>query len=191
MSSKLIRAAFEEHVSVFTRVQNELSDEILLAADILSTALLGRNKVLFCGNGGSAADCQHLAAELVGRFVNDRIPLPAIALTTDTSSITAIANDYHFDDIFARQVQALAREGDVLIGISTSGNSANVIKAIQAANELGVKTIGMAGRDGGLLRSVCDQPIVVPSETTARIQEVHIFIGHMLCALIEAKMKLG
>ena len=153
---------------------------------LLASCVKRRNKVLLCGNGGSAADAQHIAAELVGRFVVERKGLPAIALTTDTSIITAISNDYGYDRVFSRQVEALASEGDVLIGISTSGHSSNVIAAVAAAKELGCYTIGLLGGSGGKLKSLVDKPIVVPASHTAQIQECHIVIGHMWCAMIDA-----
>ena len=142
-------------------------------------------KLLLCGNGGSAADCQHIAAELVGRFEMERRALPAIALTTDTSILTAVGNDYSFDKIFERQVEALGKEGDVLIGISTSGNSRNVTNAVKRARELGLLTVGFSGKDGGELSKVADHCFVVKSFSTPRIQEVHITLGHILCDFIE------
>ena len=165
-----------------------LDNDVVAAGSLASTTLLNGGKILFCGNGGSAADSQHLAAELTGRFVNDRRPLAAIALSTDTSALTCIGNDYSFDEIFARQVAALGRTGDLLIGISTSGNSRNVIRAVEDAKEIGIKTIGFLGRDGGQLKNLCDYNIVVPSDVTARIQECHILIGHTLCGLIEQEL---
>jgi len=143
------------------------------------------NKVLLCGNGGSAADAQHIAAELVGRFVTERKGLPAIALTTDTSILTAVANDYGYNHVFARQVEAHARPGDVLIGISTSGTSVNVQAAVDAAMQVGCTTIGLLGRDGGTLKTSVDLAITVPVQTTAAIQECHIVIGHMWCAMVD------
>jgi D-sedoheptulose 7-phosphate isomerase len=148
-------------------------------------------KILLCGNGGSASDSQHIAAELVGRFVADRTPLPAIALSTDTSALTAIANDYGYREVFARQVQALGRAGDCLIGISTSGNSDNVLAAVRTAKALGIRTIGLTGRGGGALAQECEIALVVPSDVTARIQEAHIFIGHILCEQIETDLGLA
>jgi D-sedoheptulose 7-phosphate isomerase len=142
-------------------------------------------KVLLCGNGGSAADAQHIAGELVGRFNIDRKPLPAVALTTDTSVLTAVANDYSFDKIFERQVEALGEEGDVLIAISTSGNSTNVVRAVEKANEMGLLTVGFLGKDGGLLKELCQHYFLVKSHSTPRIQEVHITLGHVLCDFIE------
>ncbi len=160
------------------------------AAELAVSALHGGNKLMFCGNGGSAADSQHLAAELTGRFLKDRRPLAAMALSTDTSALTCIGNDYSFDEVFARQVQGLGRAGDVLVAISTSGHSRNVIRAVEEAKQLGVKVIGLLGRDGGALSTMSDVAIVVPSQVTARIQESHILIGHTLCGLIEQHMGL-
>lgn len=155
------------------------------AARVLAGVLAAGGKLLFCGNGGSAADCQHLAAELTGRFVHDRRPLAALALTTDTSALTCIANDYAFDQVFARQIHALGRPGDALVAISTSGNSPNVLAAVEAARALGMPCVGLLGRDGGALGSRCEPAIVVPSQVTARIQEAHILIGHSLCGMLE------
>jgi D-sedoheptulose 7-phosphate isomerase len=157
-------------------------------SETVINALQHGKKLLICGNGGSAADAQHFAAELVGRFMIDRKPLPAIALTTDTSVITAVGNDYSFDDIFSRQVEALAVEGDVVVGISTSGNSENVIKAICAAQEKGCHTFGLLGKNGGKLKTLCKQSYVVPSDESARIQEVHIMIEHIICQMVEEKI---
>jgi D-sedoheptulose 7-phosphate isomerase len=147
-------------------------------------------KLMLCGNGGSAADSQHLAAEFTGRFIKDRPPIAAIALSTDTSALTCIANDYSFDAIFARQVQAIGKPGDCLIAISTSGNSGNVLAAVAAAKALGITCIGLLGRDGGKLKAECDIAIVVPSQVTARIQEAHILIGHSLCGAVEQQLGL-
>lgn len=167
-----------------------LDDDVTSGARMASDTLLNGGKILFCGNGGSAADSQHLAAELTGRFVNDRRPLAAIALSTDTSALTCIGNDYSFDEIFARQVTGLGTYGDTLIGISTSGNSKNVIRAVEEARKIGIKTIGLLGRNGGKLRGICDQSIVVPHDVTARIQECHILIGHTFCGLIEENLNI-
>ncbi|MFC2000635.1 SIS domain-containing protein [Chloroflexota bacterium] len=160
------------------------TDSILKVASLLVQAFRRGNKVLLFGNGGSAADAQHIAGELAGRFYLDRDPLPAIALTANTSSLTAIANDYDYEIIFARQLKALARKGDVAIGISTSGNSLNVIAAIEEATRCGATTIALIGR-GGRLAEVADHVISVPSEDTPRIQEVHITIAHLICSLVE------
>jgi len=145
-------------------------------------------KILLCGNGGSATDCQHIAAELTGRFINNRRPLAAISLSTDSSALTCIGNDYSFDEVFARQVTALISYNNLLICISTSGNSRSLIRAAEEAYQKSARVIGLLGRDGGLLKSVCDISIVVPSYVTARIQECHILIGHTLCGFIEYEL---
>jgi len=165
-------------------IENNLSD-IELASQAAVETLKNGNKILLFGNGGSAADAQHIAAELSGRFVNERIALPGIALTTDTSALTAIANDYGYDMVFARQVQALAQKGDLLIGISTSGNSSNVLKAFEVGKEIGCKTLALAGRDGGKMTQITDIKVIVNDSVTARIQEMHILIGHILCQAID------
>lgn len=149
-------------------------------------SLKNSGKIHLCGNGGSASDAQHIAAELSGRFYYDRAPLNAEALHVNTSYLTAVANDYSFDMVYARMLQASARKGDVLIGISTSGNSANILKTIEVAKELGIKTIGMTGESGGKMAGCCDILLNVPSKCTPRIQESHIMIGHIICEIIEA-----
>ena len=159
-------------------------DRIIEATDMLVDCLRDGNKILIFGNGGSAADAQHLAAEFVNRFQIERPPLAAASLSTDTSILTSIGNDYHFDDIFSKQIQALGRRGDIALGISTSGNSANVIRAINEARKIGIATIGMTGR-GGQLAEIADLAFKVDSDTTARIQESHITIGHILCDLVD------
>lgn len=179
-----------EHLALIQRL-SALEPDLDQAATRLTATLEAGGKLMFCGNGGSAADSQHIAAELTGRFIKDRRPLAALALSTDTSALTCISNDYSYDEVFHRQVLALGRPGDCLIGISTSGNSRNVIRAVQAAQELGLHTIGLLGRDGGELKALADHSIVVPSPTTARIQEMHILIGHTLCGLIEEKLGLA
>ena len=158
------------------------------AAMICVESLKNGGKIHFCGNGGSAADAQHLAAELSGRFYYDRPPLNAEALHVNTSYLTAVANDYSFDMVYARMLQASARKGDVLVGISTSGNSSNILKTIEMAKDMGVKTIGMTGETGGKMADICDILINVPSKCTPRIQESHIMIGHIICEIIEATM---
>ena len=183
--NNLFEAARLEHLEVFEALQ-ALGPRIEEIAQVLANCLRAGGKVMFCGNGGSAADSQHIAAELTGRFVNDRAPLAGLALSTDSSALTCIGNDYGFPNIFERQVQALGKAGDCLVGISTSGNSENVIRAIGTANSMGITTIGLLGRDGGKLATLCRHQATVPSKTTARIQEAHIFIGHLWCANIEA-----
>lgn len=186
----LLLSGLDEHREVFGRLA-ALSTVIEAAAGLIQTTLSGGGKLMLCGNGGSAADSQHIAAELAGRFVKDRRPLAAVALSTDTSALTCIANDYGFDEVFSRQVTGLGRRGDCLLAISTSGNSRNVLRAAEAAGEADIRVIGLLGRDGGALRALCDVPIVVPSSTTARIQEAHIFIGHTLCAMVEEALGLA
>lgn len=185
-----LQSGLQEHLDVFRRLAG-LAEAVEKAADLLASSLTAGHKIMLCGNGGSAADSQHLAAELVGRFVKDRRPLAALALSTDSSALTCIGNDYGFDDVFHRQVVGLGRAGDCLVAISTSGNSRNVMKAAEAARAIDIRTIGLLGRDGGALAHLCDVPIVVPSTTTARIQEAHIFIGHMLCTLVEQRLSLA
>jgi len=180
-------AQLSEHQELFARI-GALGPDVQRAADSLSDALRRGGKVMFCGNGGSAADSQHLAAEFTGRFINDRRPLAALALSTDSSALTCIANDYAFEQVFERQLRALGRAGDALVAISTSGNSANVLRAAQAAREIGVLVVGLLGRDGGRLMPLCNVALVVPSDTTARIQEAHIFIGHTLCGMVERSL---
>jgi D-sedoheptulose 7-phosphate isomerase len=159
-----------------------------VAAEIVNTYKQNDGKVLFCGNGGSAADAQHIAAELSGRFYTDREPLFAEALHVNSSYMTAVANDYSYDEVYSRMVKAAGRKGDVLIGISTSGNSANVVKAIEEANKRGMITVGMTGENGGKMKDLCKYIINVPSNDTPRIQESHILIGHILCEIVENKM---
>lgn len=151
------------------------------ATQLCVNALKAGQKILLCGNGGSAADAQHIAAELVGRFQTERRGLPGIALTTDTSALTAIGNDYGYDQVFARQVEALARPGDVLMAYSTSGNSRNVILAVERARELGCQVLCMLGRDGGALRELGDVAVIIPAPLTVQIQEMHLMVGHMIC----------
>ena len=173
------------HIAMF----NALEPLFPLISDvgiILQTCIKNGGKVLLCGNGGSAADSQHIAAEIVGRFLKERKGLPAIALTTDTSILTSVGNDYGYDYIFSRQVEALCAPNDVLIGITTSGNSANVVRAIETANAIGATSIGLTGGTGGKLNGLCKHNLVVPSNVTARIQEAHIFIGHCLCEILES-----
>jgi D-sedoheptulose 7-phosphate isomerase len=188
--SSIFLSNLEEHRALFIGL-DALDAAVQEAGAMLAASLRGGGKIMFCGNGGSAADSQHLAAELTGRFVHDRRPLAALALSTDSSALTCIANDYAFDQVFARQVRALGRPGDILVAISTSGGSANVIAAAEAAREIGMSTVGLLGRDGGALLRLCSVTVVVPSRTTARIQEAHILIGHTLCGLVEEALGLS
>jgi D-sedoheptulose 7-phosphate isomerase len=182
--SARIRAEVDEISAGFARLSTQ-SAAIEQAAGAMIAALAAGNKIMFCGNGGSAADSQHLAAELMGRYLRDRAPLPALALTVDTSALTAISNDYGYDEAFARQLRGVGRRGDVLVGLSTSGNSANVIAAIEAARAMGVIAIGMTGTNSGRMDDLCDILIKVPATRTNRIQEMHIAVGHMLCGFVE------
>jgi D-sedoheptulose 7-phosphate isomerase len=180
-----ITACFDEHIAIANLALNTLVPDIETACDIVTDCIKNGNKILLFGNGGSAADAQHIAAEFTGRFVKERRGLPAIALTTDSSALTAISNDYGFTRLFERQVEALASPGDVLIGLSTSGNSENVINALEKGAALGCKTIGFSGRNGGSMSRHCSINIVVPSQNTARIQEIHILIGHIICMAVD------
>jgi len=181
----IIKHEFSEHLKVSKKTMESIGKPIEIAAKLCIDSLKNGNKILMFGNGGSAADAQHIAAELVGRYKTERKGLSAIALTTDTSAITSIANDYGYLHVFDRQVEALANEGDVVIGISTGGGSSNVISALRLANDLGCKTIGFSGRDGGDFNTLCDVNLIAIAEDTPRIQEMHILIGHTLCHLIE------
>lgn len=174
-----------EHRNLIQKVIENLSGDIETACRVMVSALKDGKKVLIAGNGGSAADAQHIAAELSGRFVKERKALPGIALTVDTSALTAIANDYGYHHVFSRQVEALAQPGDLFIGISTSGNSQGILNAFEAATKIGCKTLGLSGRDGGKMNGICDLNIVVPSDVTARIQEMHILIGHIMCKAVD------
>jgi len=181
--------SLNQHLEVFENVLNSLIPEIEKSADLITETLRNGNKLLICGNGGSAADAQHIAAEFVGRYETERRAFPAIALTTDTSALTALANDYDFERIFSRQVEALASEGDCLIAISTSGNSPNVIAAVMTARKKGCKIIGFTGSKGKKLASLSDECLMIPSERTARIQEAHITIAHIICEIIDFRFK--
>ena len=185
----IIENEFNEHIKVANSLHN-LTNTVAASAQLCINCLKNGGKILIFGNGGSAADAQHIAAELVGRYKAARKGLPAIALTTDTSGLTAIGNDYGFDYVFNRQIEALANKGDVVIGISTSGSSANVISALKLASELNCKTIGFSGQDGGIMKDICDINLVAPSKDTPRIQEIHIIIGHTICHLIDQEFKV-
>jgi len=181
----MIIEELKDHQQLIQKVIDTLTGDIETGCEMICTAIKNGNKVLLAGNGGSAADAQHIAAELSGRFVKERKALPGIALTVDTSALTAIANDYGYEHVFSRQVEALARPGDLFIGISTSGNSQGILNAFEAAKKLSCKTLGLSGRDGGKMNGLCDLNIVVPSNITARIQEMHILIGHILCKAVD------
>ena len=181
----MINSEIRGHIDTVQKTLDNLQSYIYTACIITTEAIERGNKILLFGNGGSAADAQHIAAELTGRYKTDRIALPAIALTTDTSALTAIGNDFGYEKVFERQVEALANEGDVLIGISTSGNSDNVLRALYLGRKKGCKTIGFSGKDGGHMGKFCDVNIIVPSDDTPRIQEMHIMIGHIICQAID------
>jgi D-sedoheptulose 7-phosphate isomerase len=186
----VILKRFKESGEVKTRFLKENLPRVLEAIQVISQSFEGGNKLLLFGNGGSAADAQHIAAEFVNRYIIDRPPLPAIALTTDTSILTSVANDSAFVEIFSKQVKALGREGDVAMGLSTSGNSPNVIKGFEVAKEMGLKTVALTGGDGGTLSKIADIALIVPSTSTPRIQEVHILVGHTLCEMVEHQLFL-
>jgi D-sedoheptulose 7-phosphate isomerase len=191
MSQVIVLDSIKESISLKEKFLRYgwYTDQILDTFNDIYTAVTNGKKIMICGNGGSAADAQHIAAEFIVRYKksSNRPPLPCIALTTDSSIITAGGNDLGFEEIFSQQVMALGNPGDVLIGISTSGNSENVLKAVYAANERGINTIGLLGDKGGSLQGICNKSIVVPSNVTARIQEVHIMIGHIWCEIMETK----
>jgi len=183
-----IKNEFLSHLETVNKTIEIMQEHLAEASTLAVETLKSGNKILLCGNGGSAADAQHIAAELVGRYKSERRGLPAIALTTDTSALTAISNDYGYDRVFDRQVEALANKGDLLIGISTSGNSANILSALQAAKDLGCNTLGMSGKDGGKMNDICDINLIVPSDDTPRIQEMHILLGHTICQIIDNEL---
>ncbi len=176
---------FYESAQVKKDFVEEYAEDIVNFGILLGKRLKNGNKVMICGNGGSAADAQHFAAEIVGRFEKERKAYPAIALTTDTSALTAIGNDYGFEKVFSRQVEGLGQKGDILIGISTSGNSANVIEAVNIAKEMGIFTVGFLGKDGGKLKDIVDKAFIVRHQKTARIQETHLTLEHTLCKIID------
>ncbi|MBD5164542.1 D-sedoheptulose 7-phosphate isomerase [Helicobacter sp.] len=181
---QIILEEIHSHLESAQKMES-LAEDLQKAAQMAISTLKNGGKILLCGNGGSAADSQHIAAELTGRYKKERKGLCAIALTTDTSALTAIGNDYGYDSVFSRQVEALAKSGDLLLGISTSGNSKNVLNALKVAREIGCQTLGFSGREGGEMRNLCDVLLISPSNDTPRIQEMHILMGHILCDLIE------
>ncbi len=184
-----IQKILEESINVKQKLKESYcTDLISKIIGLIIQCLQNKGKVMLCGNGGSAADAQHLAAEFVNRFKKERKPLPALALTTDTSIITSIANDYSYSEIFSKQILALGKKEDILLAISTSGQADNVITAAQMAKNLGIKTIALSGKDGGKLKEVADICLIVPSDDTAHIQETHITIGHIICEIVEEKI---
>ncbi len=182
--------AFTDHLDLVKAVAAQ-QEQLERIAQAMSQTLADGHRILWCGNGGSAADSQHLAAEIVGRFRRERRGMPSIALTTDTSILTAVGNDYGFDAIFSRQVEALGQPGDLLVGISTSGNSRNVVAALEVARAQHLRTVGFTGEGGGRMASLCDHLFAVPSRDTARVQEMHLLAGHMLCDWIEIAATSG
>ncbi|BCZ17510.1 Phosphoheptose isomerase GmhA [Helicobacter sp. NHP19-003] len=181
----LIQTEFLEHIQTAQDTLAHLAQSLAQSGAFLLETLKKGHKILICGNGGSAADAQHFAAELTGRYKQERRGLPALALSTDTSALTAIANDYGYEKVFERQVEALGQKGDCLVGISTSGRSKNVLLALQKAQELGLNTLGLSGRGGGAMRALCTHNLIVPSANTPRIQEMHILMIHLLCDFVE------
>ena len=185
---EIIDQAFSEHIEALKKTHITISQNIEIAADLIAKSLTSGGTIFWCGNGGSAADSQHIAAEFVGRFKKDRRPLRSIALTTDSSVLTCVANDYSYEEIFSRQLDALGRDGDILVAITTSGKSENIKKALIQAQNMGIKTIGLLGKKGGECKNYSDISLIVPSDITARIQETHILIEHLLCELVEHKL---
>ncbi|MCE1175632.1 MAG: D-sedoheptulose 7-phosphate isomerase [Burkholderiales bacterium] len=183
---EIIHAELTSHRATIEQVFASSQEPLARAAELMVQTLKEGHKILLCGNGGSAADAQHIAAELTGRYKTERRGLPAIALTTDTSALTAIANDFGYEKVFSRQVEALANSGDLLIGISTSGNSTNVLLALEQAKAIGCTTIGLTGNTGGKMNALCDINLIAPSNNTPRIQEMHILFGHILCQIVDA-----
>lgn len=181
-------AAYIDKTSETIRQLHSIENDIDAFASMVYETLEAGNKVIFCGNGGSAADSQHLAAELMGRFLKDRSPLPALALTVDTSALTAIGNDYGYEQVFARQLRGIGQKGDLLVGISTSGNSANVVNAFHVANTMDIKTVAMTGERVSAMSNLADLTIYAPSTETNHIQECHITIGHLVCKIVEARL---
>lgn len=180
-------AALERHQRDFNQV-GQLVSQAQELKQLVETSLKQQGKIIWCGNGGSAADSQHLAAEFMVRYKDDRSPLASLALTTDTSILTAHSNDYEFDTVFARQIQGIAKPEDVVIGLTTSGQSPNINLALEAANRIGCKTVALTGRDGGLVKDIAQLTLIAPSHETARIQEIHMFIGHWLCEALDEEL---
>ena len=183
--TELIKLSISEHINVLNSLNEDDIKSLEKIASLISKKLINGNKIIWCGNGGSASDCQHLSAEFVGRYKKNRKALSSISLTTDTSALTCISNDFSYEYIFSRQLEALGNKGDVLIAISTSGNSKNILSALKTAKELNISSVGLLGKNGGEAKNLCELSFIVPSCTTARIQEIHILIGHIICEIIE------
>tara|TARA_B100001750_G_scaffold72709_1_gene58056 strand:+ start:16266 stop:16871 length:606 start_codon:yes stop_codon:yes gene_type:complete len=184
----ILNTCFTDNIDTIEKVRDQNSEEIELIADMVYRTFNDHHRIFFCGNGGSAADCQHMAAEYVGRFKKERKGYPAIALTVDTSILTSVSNDYSYETIFARQLEALAVPGDLLIAYSTSGNSKNIIKVLEKAKSMGITSIGMTGQSGGDMGKLTNALIKVPSNITARIQEAHLLIGHIICEIVDQRL---
>ena len=189
-SKNIISSHIQEHKNVLNSIDDNMIKKIEDISEILIKTLSNGNTIFWCGNGGSAGDSKHLAAELIGKYKADRRPLKSIALTTDSSALTCISNDYSYDKVFERQIEGLGANGDALIGISTSGNSLNIINALKKCNDIGVKSICFLGKDGGAAKNFAEHSIIIQSNSTARIQEMHIMIGQILCDLIEHGLSL-
>lgn len=189
MEERIINVIDEQINNLSKLKENDYVENLKKVVEIISTSIKNGGKLLIAGNGGSAADSQHFAAEIVGRFVKERKGYPAIALTTDTSILTAVGNDYGYDDIFSRQIEALGKKNDVFVGISTSGNSKNIVKAIEKAKEQGLTTIGLTGKTGGVMKDLCDISLVFDYKETARIQEHHLMTYHLICEFVEKELK--
>ena len=187
--NELIKKHILEHSAVLDSIEH-LDESIIKVANLLMYCLENKGTIFWCGNGGSASDSQHLAGELVGRFVDERKPLKSISLTADSAVMTCILNDYGYEHIFSRQIEALGSKGDVLVGITTSGNSKNVLNAFEVAKNKGLRTVGLLGKGGGVAKDLVNESIIVSSNSTARVQEMHILIGHILCDLIEEGLNL-
>ena len=187
MVQQKVQSIISESISVKSKIlsDSEMISDIIEVSDLITNCFKGGGKVLFCGNGGSAADAQHLAAEFSGRFYKDREPLFSESLSVNPSYVTAVANDYSYNEVYSRLVKAMGRPGDILVAISTSGNSQNVIKAVEVANSIGMTTIGLTGESGGIMNQICGYILRVPSTDTPRIQESHIMIGHIICEIVE------
>jgi D-sedoheptulose 7-phosphate isomerase len=187
MVQQKVQSIISESISVKSKIlsDSEMISDIIEVSDLITTCFKGGGKVLFCGNGGSAADAQHLAAEFSGRFYKDREPLFSESLSVNPSYVTAVANDYSYNEVYSRLVKAMGRPGDILVAISTSGNSQNVINAVEVANSIGMTTIGLTGESGGIMNQICGYILRVPSTDTPRIQESHIMIGHIICEIVE------
>jgi len=184
-----IETIFNQHMeTVKNTIDSSYLKELRIATDMIKDTLKNGGKVLIAGNGGSAADAQHFSAELIGRFLKEREAFPAIALSTDSSILTCVSNDYSYDVVFSRQISGLAKEGDLFIGFSTSGNSQNIIEAMNQSKKQNVKTIGFLGRDGGKIKALCDIALVVPEQVTARVQEIHLLSYHIICSLLDDEM---